>query len=379
MDRFATAMWDFSWATRRFENEAEYADWDRVLDGLAERGYNNVRIDAFPHLIAADQSGAVVDRFDILPQRKRFMWGNHEIVEIEPRTDLIAFIGKCKKRDISIGLSTWFNGDSRNRRDRVRTPDDYFRIWNETLELIDSAGLIDRIVWVDLCNEFPLDLWAWGAAPEIFGSRCSTPISVGVRGKAWEDSAIERAQDYFSISISKLKQKWPRLRFCYSLCSIGSRNTRSMDVSQFDVAEVHCWLGDNLPWNMATMQVATLLEVPLGTQLHAALTCGTSAKKLHQWLDDTLAPQMTKWSKWANENELPLITTEGWGPINYEARKPSDWRWVKEFAALAVEKAVEMGWTGICTSNFCQPHHQDMWSDVQWHQEMTSPIRGAAR
>ena len=63
MERFATAMWDFSWATRRFDNEAEYADWDRALDGLAERGYNNVRIDAFPHLIAADRDGAVVDRF----------------------------------------------------------------------------------------------------------------------------------------------------------------------------------------------------------------------------------------------------------------------------------------------------------------------------
>ncbi|MBW2293056.1 MAG: cellulase, partial [Deltaproteobacteria bacterium] len=43
-------MWDFSWATRRSGNEAEYADWDKVLDQLAERGYDNVRIDAFPHL-----------------------------------------------------------------------------------------------------------------------------------------------------------------------------------------------------------------------------------------------------------------------------------------------------------------------------------------
>ena len=150
-----------------------------------------------------------------------------------------------------------------------------------------------------------------------------------------------------------------------------------MDVSQFDVAEVHCWLGDNLRWNSTTMQLATLLEWPGGTRLHAALTRGASARKLQHWLEETLTPRMTLWSEWANENELPLITTEGWGPINYAASRESDWNWVKNFAALAVEKAIAMGWTGICTSNFCQPHHQSMWSDVAWHQEMTNLIRKA--
>ena len=34
--RFAPAMWDFSGATRRWRSEAEYADWDRVLDHLKQ-------------------------------------------------------------------------------------------------------------------------------------------------------------------------------------------------------------------------------------------------------------------------------------------------------------------------------------------------------
>jgi len=370
MERFATAMWDFSWATRRFGNE---------VDELAERGYDNVRIDAFPHLIAADHEGHVLQRFQILSQRKRFMWGNHEPVEIEPRTDLIAFIRKCKERGITIGLSSWFNADSRNRREQVRTPDDYFRIWNETLAFIDAAGLIDRILWVDLCNEFPIDLWAWGAAPEIFGDRCPTPASLRKRGAPWNEAVCERVQAYLSTSIAKLKQNWPQLRFCFSLCSMGSGNMRAMDVSPFGVAEVHCWLGDNLRWNTATAQLATLLELPLGTRFHAALTRGTSTNTLQRWHDEILTPLMATWREWAQENQLPLITTEGWGPINYASSRVSDWNWVKNFAALAVERAVAMGWTGICTSNFCQPHHQGMWSDVQWHKEVTSTIRGFAQ
>ena len=33
---YAVTMWDFSYITRRQGAEAEYADWDKVLDELAE-------------------------------------------------------------------------------------------------------------------------------------------------------------------------------------------------------------------------------------------------------------------------------------------------------------------------------------------------------
>src|SRR5262245_2420640 len=46
----AITMWDFSWLERRWTG-AGYEDWDQVLDGLVERGYDAVRIDAFPHLV----------------------------------------------------------------------------------------------------------------------------------------------------------------------------------------------------------------------------------------------------------------------------------------------------------------------------------------
>jgi hypothetical protein len=382
LERFATAMWDFSWATRRFGSEAEYADWDRVLDELAERGYDNVRIDAFPHLVAADERGVLADGFVILPQRRRFMWGNHRSVEIQPREDLIEFISKCKEREISIGLSSWFIADSRHLREGVRTPDDFFRVWNETLALIDSAGLIDRILWVDLCNEFPLDVWAWGAAPEIFGNRRRTLAGVGTRALPWNEATSRRVQLYLSKPISRLRETWPQLRFCYSLCGVVGSKMRLLDVSNFGVAEVHCWLADDLRWSFSTMQLASLLELPLGTQVHSALAGRASAEKLQRWREQKLVPIMEIWSRWAHERDLPLITTEGWGPINYAdgtRREESDWKWVKDFAALAVESALELGWTGICTSNFCQPHHSGMWSDVQWHRELTSAIRKTAR
>ena len=49
----AITMWDFSWLERRWPG-AGYEDWAKVLNELLVRGYNAVRIDAYPHLVAND-------------------------------------------------------------------------------------------------------------------------------------------------------------------------------------------------------------------------------------------------------------------------------------------------------------------------------------
>lgn len=52
----AIAMWDYSWILRH-HRYGEFENWDMVLEGLAERGYNAIRIDAMPQYVAADTSG----------------------------------------------------------------------------------------------------------------------------------------------------------------------------------------------------------------------------------------------------------------------------------------------------------------------------------
>ena len=41
----AITMWDFSWIERRWDG-AGFEDWNAALDGVKERGYDAVRIDA---------------------------------------------------------------------------------------------------------------------------------------------------------------------------------------------------------------------------------------------------------------------------------------------------------------------------------------------
>ena len=51
----AITMWDFSWIERRWDG-AGFEDWNAALDGVKERGYDAVRIDAFPSFLHSSTS-----------------------------------------------------------------------------------------------------------------------------------------------------------------------------------------------------------------------------------------------------------------------------------------------------------------------------------
>ena len=54
----AIAMWDFSWLLRHYPT-GEFEHWNAVLDGLVKRGYNAIRLDVFPALVAPDADGRI--------------------------------------------------------------------------------------------------------------------------------------------------------------------------------------------------------------------------------------------------------------------------------------------------------------------------------
>ncbi len=72
----AIAMWDFSWILRHHKY-GEFQNWDRVLEELAERGYNAIRMDAMPQFVASTKEGKIIEEFrspkkDWVPA----LWGN---------------------------------------------------------------------------------------------------------------------------------------------------------------------------------------------------------------------------------------------------------------------------------------------------------------
>lgn len=363
-------MWDHTVFSRRWGAEAEFADWDRSLDELAERGYDCIRIDAWPHLIDSDRG-----RFTLVPQRPRWMWGNHSPVTIEPRTEVPELIEKAAARGMRIGLSSWFQPDADGHRPRVRRPEDYTRAWTRTLELL--GGLLEHVEWVDLCNEFPLALWSPSAWRDITGARWPNVLPLL---RPWPPERRARMERYFE-AIDPLRARWPDLRYTFSFQGLlGGGAFRRLDLSRFDVLEPHVWLSNDKRFTLASGHALALAELPGSGPVHRFLGPRVYRAGADTWRR-ALAGRMDAWVRCARANgDLPLLTTEGWVSTMYDDAPRGDgreWRWIKDATEVAVELAIERGWAGICTSNFCQPTFPGMWSDVAWHREMTSAIRGA--
>jgi hypothetical protein len=155
---------------------------------------------------------------------------------------------------------------------------------------------------------------------------------------------------------------------------------QQIDVSSFDVAEVHIWVSDYMKWMMATGQL--LMHVgfpgyPRNIKIHAKRMARLYPKHREEYIR-MLEARIEFWAEWGKKNSVPLFTTEAWGPINYDDVTPGstggEWDWVKDIAEQGVRIASERGWKGICTSNFCQPHFKRMWADIGWHKRMTDLI-----
>ena len=381
-ERFAVTMWEYSWMVQRSGLQAEYADWDRVLDELVERGYNCIRIDAHPHLLAAGPNGSVANQFTMLPIDARFMWGNHKAVTVNPRQDVIEFMQKAKARGIYVGLSSWYNDDTTHRKLMVRSPADYVRIWQETLDLIDAAGLLDCVVWVDVCNEFPLPSWALEPYKAIFDQKkVATGLTAGMWRLApgWSQSAITRFGEYLTESVQGLKCRYPHLRYTFSFQGIGSSSVVKADASALDLGEPHIWSTDDLWWMFRSGMLKSQGQDPLKGMATYARQAVRNYPRYRARCRRVLEQRMDFWKSWAARYKLPLVTTEGWTAVLYEDISPNgqagEWAWFKDVAEYAVETALRKGWQGICTSNFCEPHFEGMWKDVAWHRRLTTMIR----
>jgi hypothetical protein len=368
-------MWDFSWLVRRSGNEAEYLDWDERIAELADRDYDVVRIDAFPHLIAHDRNGNRQETYTILPQPAGFMWGNHETVEVDPGPQLVEFMRRVHESGRTAALSTWFLDDATNRAATIETPADYERIWTETLQLLERHELLDAIEYVDLCNEWPMGMFAKGAYPLIFGT---TPDDPSPLFRPWDDDELSSNAAYFAV-IESLRARWPKLRFTFSFSPLPA--VTQLDLATHDVIDLHTWLSTDDP-TFATL--TGFLDV-LVTADEEALRRHVELVDHHYWDDTdrwqkTLGASMEHWASWAQTRDAPLWTTEGWASVLWNpiptksGRDP--WAYVRDMAEFAVPKAIELGWAGICTSNFSQPHFPDMWADVAWHRRLNAQVHG---
>lgn len=356
---YAITMWDFSWVERRWPG-AGYEDWDLALDELAERGYNAVRIDAFPHFVANQPE----KERTLIPVWNQEDWGSPSLNRITILPELTAFIAKCRDRNIMVGLSSWFREDEAQLRMKISTPEIMAAWWIETVRVIEAAGLMDAILFVDLCNEWPGIFWApyfKNDPPELTWGGWFTDKSI-----AWMKSSVEL-----------FKKSYPELTVTYSF-DANEEMLRTRDISYLDFLEPHIWMvHQNGREFYNSMGYA---DSPFSTEAYECVV--ESAEILYKkdpahW-QEILVDKIKAVAEVSRELDLKLMTTECWAIVNYKDWPLLSWDWVKELCAVGTEAAAATGrWSAIATSNFCGPQFKGMWRDIEWHQKMTKIIKSS--
>ncbi|BDZ48162.1 hypothetical protein GCM10025867_04030 [Frondihabitans sucicola] len=245
----------------------------------------------------------------------------------------------------------------------IHTPEDQARIWLDTLRVIDDAGLLDTIIYVDLCNEYPLPFWAPYLRAEDLGPEPSKT----------EPRLIEWMRD----SIAILRSHYPHLDYTFSFNSEFER-WPDLDVSMLDVLEPHVWMAttDNDRFNERVGYHFEKFD-PIGFD-HLVKNGRAEYENNRAEYDRLLFEQIDRVADWSRATGLGLYTTECWSIVDYKDWPGLDWDWVLDLNARAVEYAASKGrWVGIATSNFCGPQFAGMWREVEWHQRLTTLIKSA--
>jgi len=351
----AITMWDFSWLERRWPG-GSYEDWDKVLDELVDRGYNAVRIDAYPHLIAADPE----KEWTLIPVWDQYDWGSPGIIKVQIQPSLTQFISKCKNRNIKVGLSTWYREDADNTRMLIDSPEKMAANWLKVLDIIANENLLDTILYVDMCNEWPHILWTPFFKAERIEHNWSTKASMD-----WMQRAIE-------VMVSM----YPELPYTFSFDHYQEGILKANTIPFLDFIEQHIWMvslnkGEfnnkvGIDWNgFSTDDIKRLVK---------------KSEALYRsnpvYWNDLLTSCIKQFANDAKAANKPLITTECWSIVNYKDFPMLNWNWVKDTCALGVKTAAATGqWVALSTSNFCGPQFVGMWQDVEWHRMMTDIIK----
>jgi len=354
----AITMWDFSWIERRWAG-AGFEDWDKALDELKERGYNAVRIDAFPHLVAENATR----EYTLLPVWDQQVWGSPAINKVQIQPSLNTFIRKCKDRKIKVALSSWYREDVENIRMKITSPEKMADNWIKTIESIDKEGLLDAIVYVDFCNEWPGYIWApfFKNEKDIWGY--------------WQS---ETSLKFMRRSIEVFSEKFPEIPVLYSFDNQKVELYAEKDLSFFDLFEHHVWM---VQQNNSEFYVK--VGYPTG------LFDSKGYKNVVEKAENLYREKPEYWQKLltdkidflalnAKKANRTLITTECWGIVDYKDWPLLDWEWVKELCEIGTKRAAASGqWVGIATSNFCAPQFVGMWRDVAWHKRLTKIIKSS--
>jgi hypothetical protein len=107
----------------------------------------------------------------------------------------------------------------------ITGPDVHAAQWIRTLDIIRDAGLLDTILYADLCNEWPGIDWAPFVTPPMTYGDWRRPESL-----AWIDR-----------SIALVRERYPHMPLLFSFAG-GFSPSDAPQLADFDLLDPHIWM-----------------------------------------------------------------------------------------------------------------------------------------
>ena len=385
--RCTIAMWDYSWLYCHHPG-GSFEDWPKVLKELAERGFNTVRIDAFPLLIG--QLHSPDEEVTVLAE-PRAAWGpcphdvRHRILP-----ELLEFLRLCREHGIFVILSAWNlirTAEYPELRATYAASRERFReAWEKVLDAVLSAGLAENILYVDLDQEFPFfspyasELSALGAAKEAPGGDAMAEAGRQRRRRwnalEWNDSQMEYVYELLTGMLSHFQRRYPGLRFTYSFTGFREE-LRTLNLRQLDVLELHFWIhGVRFDSRTGFYEIPKERGVRRDPEYQKRIDA--TMRAIRPMLIQEMRNQLAFARDWAREIAAPLVTTEAWGPWWHMDEEGLEWQWLYDWCEECMAMAGEFQFWGATPWNYAHPYWKN-WEQTAWYQRVNRGFSGDIR
>lgn len=378
--RLTIAMWDFSWLNMHYPGGA-FSDFAKAMDELIQRGFNTVRIDAFPLIIGKINNNDQKITISAAPLEN---WGatdmdrKHAVV-----TELVDFMKIAKKKNISVILSSWAIEnviEFPNLRKDYTDPKEIWKAWEKVLDILKEEDLLSPVVYVDFDQEFPhfspltpeLNHLGQQTSNENFSASDAMEAAGNVNTNFdklnWNPEQMNFVRSYLTSTLNYFQKKYPELRFTFSFTTHW-KEVRAMHINNFDVLELHFWMSQSERFNTRTGFNALQKDRGEHDYNDYMDRVEKTMKSIRPMLMKDMHNRLAWAKEWSEELAAPLVTTEAWGPWWHMDHHDLDWKWLYDWCKESMNASSDYELWGATPWNYSHPYWEN-WKNVEWYNQL---------
>jgi hypothetical protein len=393
-DTLTISMWDYSWLQCGHPGGA-FEDLPRRVAEAAERGYNALRVDVFPHRYPESRTHFRKNTGN----RRIRTWGDVFVAEgydVDVRAKVMELADLCRKENILLGLDTWQSRTELARHiedgglvpaeQEERLCRDWSSSWARALRIMREDGVLERAAWIAPLNEVPLFLGQMLASVKISDPQTRHEGQTEFRADLPElDAIFQRINTWLGEEIKEVVRS-DSIPLAYS--ALGAENYADRLTDLYDLVDVHF--------------MPDVFLRPSDREALDQAGAGASGFSLHAALDGyNLAVYGAAWER-ALENNYPemlhlahnyaqaaldrcmlpsgkrlaALVSECYGPCNFPDHPSVSWEGYKNWNADAARIFSQYEYAGLSLSNHAEPIFS-LWDDVGWHRRGNAFLKAA--